>query len=350
MNWFYQIMGEQVGPLSGTELKQLARRGTIGMDTLVRKEDGSWVQASRVRGLFSSDVSTAQSTKLPPSSTPPLPPSEAKPQRPTKMWLIVGIPVVIICCVTLGIAIGFRGQPPKEVVREIRPEKVRPKEVQTSNKQVRQTVKSDNVPVVQTPEYRPAQEYTPQYAPAKVEEEPYEEPKDIPYFIGKLRKYETGAQRENARECISILRNYDERYSDLIKKSFDLQRQTRYAVARQTEFEKQNRDILDRIDKKKKTDTQEEIQIAEEYISIMKTVRDAHLENAKALKDSNRRTTLDWATSSGREFSRLEQAAKRHESGKATAIDYWFLAGVAYTEEKQKEFEDKARELEEIGR
>jgi hypothetical protein len=52
--WFYQAMGKQIGPISGAQLRDLAQRGAISPDTLVRKAPGSnWVLAERVRGLFS---------------------------------------------------------------------------------------------------------------------------------------------------------------------------------------------------------------------------------------------------------------------------------------------------------
>ena len=52
--WFYQIMGEIHGPFNSTQLKQAAERGTIERDTQVRRgEDGEWVLAERIGGLFS---------------------------------------------------------------------------------------------------------------------------------------------------------------------------------------------------------------------------------------------------------------------------------------------------------
>jgi hypothetical protein len=42
--WYYQLMGEVVGPLSSEELRQHAADGQLSRDTLVRKgEDGPWV-------------------------------------------------------------------------------------------------------------------------------------------------------------------------------------------------------------------------------------------------------------------------------------------------------------------
>lgn len=50
--WFYQLMGSQLGPVSGAELLALAQRGTITHDTLVRKgANGNWVSAQQVQGL-----------------------------------------------------------------------------------------------------------------------------------------------------------------------------------------------------------------------------------------------------------------------------------------------------------
>lgn len=52
--WFYQVMGQQVGPISGAELQNLVGRGVVTSDTLVWRHGlGEWVAASRVRGLFS---------------------------------------------------------------------------------------------------------------------------------------------------------------------------------------------------------------------------------------------------------------------------------------------------------
>jgi hypothetical protein len=50
--WFYQVMGKQVGPVSSAELLALAQDGTVAHDTPVRKgPDGKWVSAARVKGL-----------------------------------------------------------------------------------------------------------------------------------------------------------------------------------------------------------------------------------------------------------------------------------------------------------
>lgn len=53
VKWYYQIMGEVVGPLNATELQEHARQGRITPDTFIRRAtDGQWVSAERVKGLF----------------------------------------------------------------------------------------------------------------------------------------------------------------------------------------------------------------------------------------------------------------------------------------------------------
>lgn len=52
-DWYFKDQADLLGPLTAKELRQLAVTDRIGSDTLVRKgNDGRWVSASRVRGLF----------------------------------------------------------------------------------------------------------------------------------------------------------------------------------------------------------------------------------------------------------------------------------------------------------
>ncbi len=68
--WFYQAMGDVVGPLNAAELRAHAHSGRIMCDTFVRRgPDGQWLSADRIKGLFDRD-----SPKLP---TPPVPPQLA---------------------------------------------------------------------------------------------------------------------------------------------------------------------------------------------------------------------------------------------------------------------------------
>ena len=51
--WFYREGSQVVGPISGTDLRQLARSCQITPETLVRKgADGPWIGASKVVGLI----------------------------------------------------------------------------------------------------------------------------------------------------------------------------------------------------------------------------------------------------------------------------------------------------------
>lgn len=51
--WYYQLMGEEIGPISSTELRKHAQQNRIFSDTFVRKGSrGQWVLAERVKGLL----------------------------------------------------------------------------------------------------------------------------------------------------------------------------------------------------------------------------------------------------------------------------------------------------------
>lgn len=62
--WYYEVMGSTVGPLTSAELRQGVLSGKIQPDTPVRLgTDGKWQSADRIKGLL--DAPTA------PSSVPP---------------------------------------------------------------------------------------------------------------------------------------------------------------------------------------------------------------------------------------------------------------------------------------
>ncbi len=64
--WLYQVNGTQHGPVSSRELAELARRGGLRPDDLVRKEGAAeWQLAGKVKGLF------------PATEPPPSPPAVA---------------------------------------------------------------------------------------------------------------------------------------------------------------------------------------------------------------------------------------------------------------------------------
>jgi len=52
-NWFVTLDGKEHGPLSSSQLKQLAGQGKVSPDTDVRQgSSGKWVPAAKVKGLF----------------------------------------------------------------------------------------------------------------------------------------------------------------------------------------------------------------------------------------------------------------------------------------------------------
>ena len=70
--WYFQVMGQELGPLSGGELKAKVANGQVQPDTLIRKGlDGKWLFAAKVKGLFAV-----------PEELPPLPPAPAPPVKP----------------------------------------------------------------------------------------------------------------------------------------------------------------------------------------------------------------------------------------------------------------------------
>ncbi len=51
MPWYYSENDEIRGPISSTELREKARRGSISPETLVSQDQGKWVRAAKVKGL-----------------------------------------------------------------------------------------------------------------------------------------------------------------------------------------------------------------------------------------------------------------------------------------------------------
>jgi len=74
--WRYSVAGEKKGPVSSSELKQLASAGKLSRTDLIWKEGmANWVLAGKVKGLF-----PVQETSTPPRMPPPIDsqPSEDK--------------------------------------------------------------------------------------------------------------------------------------------------------------------------------------------------------------------------------------------------------------------------------
>ncbi|NQT12289.1 MAG: DUF4339 domain-containing protein, partial [Planctomycetes bacterium] len=77
VSWYYEVLGEETGPLSTVQLRELAQSGFITPDVQVRKgADGRWLPAAQVEGLFDkADLAAAAS--LPPIPKPPPAPTAA---------------------------------------------------------------------------------------------------------------------------------------------------------------------------------------------------------------------------------------------------------------------------------
>ncbi len=81
--WYFQVMGQELGPLSVGELKAKVANGQIQPDTLVRKTaEGKWVFAGKVKGLF------AIPEEPPPA--PVAPPAAAKPKSSATLPVMSG--------------------------------------------------------------------------------------------------------------------------------------------------------------------------------------------------------------------------------------------------------------------
>jgi hypothetical protein len=58
--WYCDLMGRIVGPLTAQELLHKVRRGEITGGTLIRKDDSRWYPAAEVSGLFEAAFQDAQ--------------------------------------------------------------------------------------------------------------------------------------------------------------------------------------------------------------------------------------------------------------------------------------------------
>ena len=60
--WYYEMMGEEVGPVSSAELKKLAATNVISRDTMVRPANGTTRAAAyRLKGLFAENENATES-------------------------------------------------------------------------------------------------------------------------------------------------------------------------------------------------------------------------------------------------------------------------------------------------
>jgi TM2 domain-containing membrane protein YozV len=83
-SWFVEHKGKIVGPVTSAQLKQLASASKIGRKTRVRLgEDGEWVSASKVQGLFpATEISPPKRELATAAASPPPVPSPVR-EQPT---------------------------------------------------------------------------------------------------------------------------------------------------------------------------------------------------------------------------------------------------------------------------
>lgn len=82
--WHYKRQGEQFGPFSDQQLKQLAVSGKLQPSDMVQQEGSAeWVPANRLKGLFPTSVASPLATDAPlPESQSPLPPEDDSDEPP----------------------------------------------------------------------------------------------------------------------------------------------------------------------------------------------------------------------------------------------------------------------------
>ena len=81
-DWYYAKGNRQLGPVSSTELKQLAESGQLVADDLVWREGMvEWISANKVKGLFAAPVEEPARVESPPEHSPPVesPPVQSPP-------------------------------------------------------------------------------------------------------------------------------------------------------------------------------------------------------------------------------------------------------------------------------
>ncbi|WP_160168250.1 GYF domain-containing protein [Novipirellula maiorica] len=118
--WYYQLMGEELGPFTSKQLKEKAAAGEVAPDSLIRKgPDGDWITAIRVKRLF--DAPKQSSTSPPPVSQQPnspvihggegstsVPDAPAEAQRSSKRANKIRL-AAVVCMIALGLTLvaGF---------------------------------------------------------------------------------------------------------------------------------------------------------------------------------------------------------------------------------------------------
>lgn len=73
VEWYCQVMGSEVGPLSQRQLVDMVRQHQINPEDLVRRNNSAWVPAFDVKGLFEA------------AAKPPTPPRSGASEEPSEV-------------------------------------------------------------------------------------------------------------------------------------------------------------------------------------------------------------------------------------------------------------------------
>ena len=117
--WFYQVMGDEVGPISIAELRDLAKRGVISSDTLVKEApDGGWILAERMQGLFPEPNVSSRPTTVAVSAPVKarLVNSAVVPSRGSAGFLIAMVVIEPFILCLAAIALGFDRSAPETLL------------------------------------------------------------------------------------------------------------------------------------------------------------------------------------------------------------------------------------------
>ncbi len=107
-DWFVSRDGEETGPFTTPQLKQMAATGKLQPDDKVRRGDMKAAsKASSIKGLLTTVEPAPAKPSPPPPSTEPRPPAAQKKGVPSKKTLImasvVGGACLLLCCGIFGI-------------------------------------------------------------------------------------------------------------------------------------------------------------------------------------------------------------------------------------------------------
>ncbi|HVA45034.1 MAG TPA: DUF4339 domain-containing protein [Pirellulales bacterium] len=129
-DWFYQVMGTEIGPVSSSELKEKAADGTITRETFIRGGcDGDWISAEKTSLSFGGraepviDTSKSKMPRVNAAQTQDSPEKAGKPKG--KMLAMAGLGIA--ACVLVALAAMFVRSAPEKPTKPSKPPQPDPK-------------------------------------------------------------------------------------------------------------------------------------------------------------------------------------------------------------------------------